>query len=62
MTGYDAILHKLDEEEGSHTTFLADGKASDFAEYKRICGVIRGLRLAQDITLDLQKAQEESDE
>lgn len=62
MTGYDAILARLSEEELSLINFLAGGGVPDFAEYKRLCGVIRGLRLAMDFTKDLQKAQEESDE
>ena len=33
--------------------FLADGRAEDFGEYQKICGVIRGLNLADQIINDL---------
>jgi hypothetical protein len=31
-----------------HTDFLANGNAKDFADYKRIAGIIAGLRKAAD--------------
>ena len=53
MTEIDLLLSKNAEERTSQIEFLAAGKARDFAEYKNICGVIRGLNLADEHLRDL---------
>lgn len=41
---------------------VAGGSAQDFAEYKRLCGVIEGLALAERELLDIaQKAMSDED-
>ena len=35
-----------------HTDHIATGNVKDFSEYKRICGVIEGLALAEREMLD----------
>ena len=42
-------VHTLMNEHADH---LATGSVKDFAEYKRICGVIEGLALAEREMLD----------
>ena len=42
--------------------FLATGRAADYAEYKNVCGVIRGLNLADQSINDLVERMEKSDE
>jgi len=42
------LLSKNDTERTTQTVFLAAGNAKDYAEYKHICGVIRGLNLADE--------------
>jgi hypothetical protein len=53
MTEIDLLLSKNAAERTSQIEFLAAGKARDFAEYKHICGVIRGLNLADEHLRDL---------
>jgi len=42
--------------------FLNGGGAKDFAEYRHVCGVIRGLTHAETIVKDLAQRMELSDE
>ena len=41
------------------TAFLAASRAETFDEYKKICGVIRGLSLADSIINDLVQRMEQ---
>jgi len=43
-------IEKLSQEQ---TAFLAASRADSFDEYKKVCGVIRGLYLADSIINDL---------
>lgn len=61
-TVYDVLIQKCDEAIKSHTEFLADGGAKDFAGYKEITGVIRGLTLARREIEDLLRNQMEDDD
>ena len=42
--------------------FLAADRAASFEEYKKVCGVIRGLSLADSIINDLVQKMEKDDE
>ena len=42
--------------------FISSGRAADYAEYKNVCGVIRGLSLADQSINDLVERMEKSDE
>jgi hypothetical protein len=42
--------------------FLASGRVTDFAEYRHVCGVIRGLGHADGFISDLAKKMEYSDD
>jgi hypothetical protein len=42
--------------------FISTGRAADYAEYKHVCGVIRGLSLADQSINDLVERMEKSDE
>jgi hypothetical protein len=42
--------------------YLASGRVTDHAEYRHICGVIRGLGHADGFISDLAKKMEYSDE
>lgn len=44
------------------TAFLAASRADSFDEYKKVCGVIRGLSLADSIINDLVQKLEHDDE
>jgi len=56
------IVRNLKEEQQSITNHLADGGASDYADYRFLVGKLRGLLSAQDIAEDLAKRLEMSDE
>ena len=45
-TVFDVLNEKLTELKGSSEDFLQSGGAKDFAGYKEVCGVIRGLDAA----------------
>jgi len=61
-TVYDVLNKKIEDLKQSSANFLAGGGAKDFAEYKEVCGVIRGLIAAQMEVNDLAKANEEWDD
>jgi hypothetical protein len=42
--------------------YISTGRAADYAEYKNVCGVIRGLSLADQSINDLAERMEKSDE
>ncbi len=52
---FDLINSKIDEQVVGFSNSLCDGAAIDFAEYKALCGVIRGLRTAQLEVKDLAR-------
>ncbi len=52
-------LSKLKQEREAH---VAGGRAADIEEYRNVCGVIRGLSLAENVINDLVQKMEKSDE
>jgi hypothetical protein len=52
-------ISKLKQEREAH---VAGGRAADIEEYRNVCGVIRGLSLAEDVINDLVQKMEKSDE
>ncbi|MFZ4600250.1 MAG: hypothetical protein ACOYNN_16545 [Terrimicrobiaceae bacterium] len=44
------------------SAFISTGRAADYAEYRNVCGVIRGLNLADQSINDLVERMEKSDE
>jgi len=58
-----AYLQKeIDKVREDQTVFLSGGGAKDFAEYRHVCGVIRGLTHADQLVKDLAKKLEYSDD
>jgi hypothetical protein len=47
------IRSELDKLKQDQVAFIANGGAKDFAEYRHICGIIRGLTHADEIVKDL---------
>lgn len=47
------LRSELDKLKLDQVTFLTNGGAKDFAEYRHICGIIRGLNHADVIVRDL---------
>jgi len=52
-------IERLRAEQGFH---LANGRAADIEEYRTVCGVIRGLNLAENVINDLVQKMEKSDD
>lgn len=61
-TVFDVLNLKLTELKGSSEEFLNSGGAKDFAEYKEVCGVIRGLDAALREINDLSRNYMENDD
>lgn len=62
MDAFDVLIKQTDEKVVQLKEHLADGRAENFEEYKKICGEIRGLLIARGFALDLKKHMEESDD
>ena len=52
-------IEKLREDQAFH---VASGRAADIEEYRSICGVIRGLSLAENVINDLVQKMEKLDD
>jgi len=63
MDVFTALRTKLREDMNNFTDDLANGQCTDFAQYKELCGVIRGLAYAERHLMDLaEKLKEDNDE
>jgi hypothetical protein len=56
------LLKEVDKLREDQSVFLNGGGAKDFAEYRHVCGVIRGLTHAEQLVKDLAKKLEYSDD
>jgi hypothetical protein len=56
------LLKEIDKLREDQSVFLNGGGAKDFAEYRHVCGVIRGLTHADQLVKDLAKKLEYSDD
>jgi len=56
ITSY--LLEKMKELKRDQEIHLSGGGAKDFAEYRNVCGVIRGLTHAETLVKDLAKRLE----
>jgi len=61
-TVMDLLQKKLKEQEESHIQALAEGAVADYAAYRELCGVIRGLQTAQRELADLVRKLKETDD
>lgn len=50
------------ETRADQESFLSTGRAADYAEYRHVCGIIRGLNTAEQIIRDLVQRLEQNDE
>ena len=65
MSDYKAlalVVKEIDKMRAEQIMYLAASRADSFDEYKKICGVIRGLSLAEDLINNLVHKMEHSDE
>ena len=49
------LASKIDDKVSQLQMSIADGKAEDFPEYKRMCGEVKGLLTASLYIIDLQE-------
>jgi len=61
-TVYDVLINKIEEEMTSAQNFLNAGSAKDYANYREIVGLIRGLKSSVLYIQDLAKQQLEGDD
>ena len=52
------IVKEIDKLRHDNAAFLAAGRAINFDEYRNVCGIIRGLSLAEAIINDLVQRME----
>jgi len=62
MRIFEILNQKITERVMDITRTLSDGVAKDYADYKEMCGVIKGLRTAQLELNDLVRKIKESDD
>lgn len=52
-TVFDVLIKKIEDQKSSAIEVLQSGTATDFAQYRDLCGLIRGLEIAQREIRDL---------
>ena len=65
MNDYKLLAHivkELDKLKQERETYVASGRAESLDEYRGVCGVIRGLSLAENIINELVQKMEKSDD
>lgn len=55
------VAKEIDKLRQEQAAFLAASRADTYDEYKKICGVIRGLSLAENIINDLVQRMNNAD-
>tara|TARA_R110000744_G_scaffold161018_5_gene277447 strand:+ start:537 stop:734 length:198 start_codon:yes stop_codon:yes gene_type:complete len=61
-TVFDVLKDRMDEDISSALQFLGSGGAQDFAQYKEVTGLLRGLRSCVSHVEDLARNQLENDD
>ena len=61
-TVFDVLIRDIEEKRDTIARALVDGAARDYAEYRSMCGEIRGLSLAHSYVTDLVRRMEQDDE
>jgi len=59
---FSYLAKEIEQLRTDQVAFLAMGRANDFAEYRHVCGVIRGLTHAETIVRDLVQRMEKTDD
>ena len=59
---FEVLNQKINDRVMDISRTLSDGVAKDFADYRGMCGVIKGLRTAQFELNDLVRKIKESDD
>jgi hypothetical protein len=56
------LVKEIDKLRNDNAAFLAAGRAINFDEYRHVCGIIRGLNLAENLIKDLAQRMELADD
>ena len=56
------LVSEITKLRSEQAAFIAGGRATDYADYRHTCGVIRGLTHAESIVRDLVQRLEKIDE
>lgn len=56
------LIAEMEKSKHAYIESLVEGGAKDFADYKHLCGVIRGLAIAQIETQDLLRKMKENND
>jgi hypothetical protein len=59
---FEILNDKFDQQICSQEEVLCDGSAKSYDHYKELCGVIRGLRIAQYELKDLARKLKDTDD
>lgn len=65
LNDYKLLAHvakEIDKLKQEREVFVASGRAANIEEYRNVCGVIRGLSLAENIINELVQKMEKSDD
>jgi hypothetical protein len=65
LNDYKLLAHvakEIDKLKQEREAYVAAGRADNIEEYRSVCGVIRGLNLADNIINELVQRMEKSDE
>ena len=52
-TVFDVLIKKIEDQKSSAIAVLQSGSATDYSQYRDLCGLIRGLEIAQREIRDL---------
>jgi hypothetical protein len=61
-TVFDVLKDKIEDDKSSALEFLGGGGAKDFAQYKEVVGLIRGLEAGINYVEDLAKNYMDDDD
>lgn len=62
MTPFELILKHIDDKVEHLRDAVCSERLTTFDEYKRLCGEIRGLRIAKELVLDVKQRVENEDD
>ena len=54
-TVFGVLIERIEEQKTSAIQFLVEGGPKDFAQYKEVCGLLRGLQISQTQVEDLSR-------
>ncbi len=61
-TVFDVLIERIDDQVSSAQEFLSGGSATDYANYREVVGLIRGLETSKQHVQDLAKNYMDDDD